>query len=145
MKYRKLRIAWSVVWTIAAVLLCVLWARSYSWIDVVEVRKPFPPSAIGSGFGIVLARAYREPESSHWSHSTYSTRNQERMPTTLGFSVEPSAFELVITAPYWFVLGLTGIIAAFGCPPWRFSLRTLLIATTLVAVGLGLIVWSSNR
>jgi hypothetical protein len=29
----------------------------------------------------------------------------------------------------------------FGWPPWRFSLRTLLIATTLVAVVLGLGVW----
>ena len=30
MKYRKLRIAWSVAWGIVAVLLCVLWVRSYS-------------------------------------------------------------------------------------------------------------------
>jgi hypothetical protein len=29
--------------------------------------------------------------------------------------------------------------------PGRFSLRTLLIATTLVAVGLGLIAWLSTR
>jgi hypothetical protein len=27
---------------------------------------------------------------------------------------------------------------------WRFSLRTLLIATTLVAIGLGLIVWATK-
>ena len=29
MNYRKLRIAWSAVWGIAAVLLCVLWVRSH--------------------------------------------------------------------------------------------------------------------
>ena len=29
MGYRKLRIAWSVVWGIATVLLIVLWVRSY--------------------------------------------------------------------------------------------------------------------
>ena len=28
--------------------------------------------------------------------------------------------------------------------PFKFSLRTLLIVTTLVAVGLGLIVWATN-
>ena len=31
MKYRKLRIAWSVGWGIAAVLMCLLWVRSY-WV-----------------------------------------------------------------------------------------------------------------
>ena len=35
-----------------------------------------------------------------------------------------------------------GVVAA-PCIKWRFSLRTLLIATTLVAVVLGLIVWSA--
>ena len=29
MRFRKLRIAWSVAWGVLAVLLCVLWVRSY--------------------------------------------------------------------------------------------------------------------
>src|SRR5690349_16362953 len=33
MKYRKRRIAWSVVWGLLAVLLCVLWVRSYLMSD----------------------------------------------------------------------------------------------------------------
>ena len=33
MRFRKLRIAWSVVWGLAAVLLIVLWVRSYWWVD----------------------------------------------------------------------------------------------------------------
>jgi hypothetical protein len=46
-------------------------------------------------------------------------------------------------APDWFLVGLCGAIAPLA---WinRFSLRTLIIATTLVAVLLGLIVWASN-
>ena len=45
--------------------------------------------------------------------------------------------------PYWFAVLLATGFAAFGMQKltWRFSLRTMLIATTLVAVGLGLIVW----
>jgi hypothetical protein len=45
-------------------------------------------------------------------------------------------------APYWFLILLTAAIAAAPWLRWpkRFSLRTLLIATTLVAVVLGLIV-----
>ena len=40
MKYRKLRIAWSVTWGVAAVLLIALWVRSYSVHDVVYGRVP---------------------------------------------------------------------------------------------------------
>ena len=34
MRFRKLRIAWSVVWGIACVLLIVLWVRSYWQVDI---------------------------------------------------------------------------------------------------------------
>ena len=37
MKYRKLRIAWSVAWGLLAVLLFVLWVRSYWWSEYVAV------------------------------------------------------------------------------------------------------------
>jgi hypothetical protein len=43
--------------------------------------------------------------------------------------------------PFWF---LVAVAAALSIAPWlrfRFSLRTLLIAMTLFAVVLGLIVW----
>jgi hypothetical protein len=46
--------------------------------------------------------------------------------------------------PYWLPTVLTGIlaIAAGWKLPWRFSLRALLVAVTLAAVGLGAIVWA---
>src|SRR6187431_2373803 len=39
MRFRQLRIAWSVVWGVAAVLLIVLWVRSYWWIDGVSGNR----------------------------------------------------------------------------------------------------------
>src|SRR5690348_8525325 len=36
MRFRKLRIAWSVVWGLAAVLLIVFWVRSYWHVDVLQ-------------------------------------------------------------------------------------------------------------
>jgi hypothetical protein len=48
------------------------------------------------------------------------------------------------TAPHWFAMLTALAIAATPWLRWRFSLRTLLIATTLVAVVLGLIVWLSR-
>src|SRR5262245_54207520 len=50
--YRKLRIAWSVGWSLVAVLLIVLWVRSYWRLDQLYVR-PVPsrhvvlPSVLG--------------------------------------------------------------------------------------------------
>src|SRR6187549_3492704 len=43
MKYRKLRITWSVAWGVVAVLLCVLWVRSYTTWD----RCYWPGSNLG--------------------------------------------------------------------------------------------------
>ncbi len=39
MRFRKLRIAWSVVCGLACVLLIVLWVRSYWWIDGIPYRN----------------------------------------------------------------------------------------------------------
>jgi hypothetical protein len=51
-----------------------------------------------------------------------------------------------VRAPFWCI---TLAVAAVACIPWiswskRFSLRTLLIATTLVAVGLGMVIYVSK-
>jgi hypothetical protein len=50
-----------------------------------------------------------------------------------------------VTFPYWLAVILSGGVAALAASPWfkcRFSLRTLLIAMTLVAVVLGAIAFS---
>ena len=49
-----------------------------------------------------------------------------------------------IRAPFSFLISVSAVIAVLPWLPRRFSLRTLLIATTLVAVGLGLILWASR-
>jgi hypothetical protein len=61
----------------------------------------------------------------------------------LGFRWQFTASLVVMVFPYWFLVLMS---AAFAVIPWigwkrRFSLRTLLIATTLVAVALGMILW----
>src|SRR5215213_3399771 len=56
-----------------------------------------------------------------------------------GVAAYKSGF-LVVT--YWFLISAAICVGIAPWLRWRFSLRTLLIATTLVAVVLGLIVWS---
>ena len=67
-------------------------------------------------------------------------------PPYLGFYVELSRIRGVLSMPYWFLAALATSLSIFPWTNWsrRFSLRTLLIATTLVAVGLGLIVWADE-
>jgi hypothetical protein len=46
----------------------------------------------------------------------------------------------MIIIPYWSFLASVVVVASLPWLKWRFSLRTLLIATTLVAVGIGVVV-----
>ena len=64
-----------------------------------------------------------------------------------GFYFIHSSNEFSLYLPDWFLVPLLILFAAAPWMGWsnRFSLRTLLIATTLVAVVLGLIVWQVRR
>jgi hypothetical protein len=117
MRFRKLRIAWSVGCGIVAVLFCVLWV----WSHFHPYLEHFYSSTnwrlgILNGEGWVAFNLVREDGSG-----------------------EPSG---MIEGPHWLMIFLAVVAAPV---PWllsnRFSLRTLLIATTLIAVVLGLIVW----
>ena len=44
-----------------------------------------------------------------------------------------------IRAPYYFIVSIVAVVGAIPWVRWRFRLRTLLIVTTLIAVGLGII------
>ncbi len=62
----------------------------------------------------------------------------------LGFRVGDGVLRSEIVVPHWFLVLLS---AAFAAAPWirwsnRFSLRALLIGTTIVAVLLGAIVYA---
>ena len=147
MRYRKLRIAWSVFWGVAAVLLVVLWVRSYRWVDMVAVAN----TAIGSsmrgqiyvGERIAIdaplmkkASTYVGYENHFWILSV----DIKGLGISPRYNVVP--YGNPVALPYCL---LVLAMPAFGVIPWirwsnRFSLRTLLIATTLIAVVLGLIV-----
>jgi uncharacterized membrane protein YbaN (DUF454 family) len=47
--------------------------------------------------------------------------------------------EIIVRFPYWFALLMSATLAAVPWFRWRFSLRTLLVAMTLIAALLGLV------
>jgi len=139
---RSLRITWTVICGIACALLIVLWVRSYwrnsSLSSNINTSTGSPSCVLQSSRGqLSIVRLVKPGDLQtmfNWQAGT--------IPTVAGFGGRRYGSSFFILFPYWF---LTLASCAFGAVLWlpfkRFSLRTLLIATTLVAVVLGLIVW----
>jgi hypothetical protein len=159
MRFLKLRIAWSVACGIVCLLLVALWVRSYWWSDIVSYRRDkVTMYRAYSDDGLVIVRdsstrllLMHDPPDIGWTLRTTWSRKQSREEARTPlikrvfrrfyWSGWSGTFELLM--PYWLSLMLG---SALGAAPWlfsfgwRFSLRTLLIATTLVAVGLGVVI-----
>jgi hypothetical protein len=102
-----------------------------------------------SGKGIVCFSSRPQPWRAGWesTHLLFSDLGIDEalltVPGKYGFAFQHNDTATSIQLPYWFVVLTFGSIAVVPWILWRFSLRTLLIATTLIAAVLGLIiVWS---
>jgi len=112
------------------VLLLVLWVRSYWWVDSV------PRLHLVSALGELYVKQSLQLQ--------LGSRNDSIRIGIIVMSLEGQQIVPVdsrgLTLPYW-VLTLAALVLApiawFGS---RFTLRSLLIATTLLAIVLGLIV-----
>jgi hypothetical protein len=152
MRFRTLRIAWSVTWGLVAVLLVALWMRSYWWCDNVigplgATRSFFVWSDRGRfGIGVVPQRLRSLANGGPWAsgHAWLG----DLSPRDYGFTpwLPSWATENYVAVPTWSLVLLIGAIAAATWMHWsmRFRLRTLLIATTVVAALLGLIVYAAR-
>jgi len=140
MRFRKLRIAWSIVCGIACVLLITLWVRSYWNVDSIITKLGLISSVEGSFVSTSLF--HLSPTDTHeWEFDRLGEDVQFPEATFLGFHFAGDTLGWIALVPQWFV---TMVAVTLAVAPWlrwskRFSLRTLLIATTLLAVGLGLI------
>jgi hypothetical protein len=164
MKYRKLRIAFSVTCGIACVLLVVLWVRSYWIVDEAYLRIPGKTEYyIASIPGVInsFVNDFRGKGMNFASDEWYTKHDPAPdVPITLlqhGDSLGAvfqkfryryvNGFGHTFLVPYWCVV-LVALTASLLTWPsnwrFRFSLRTLLIATTLVAVMLGLIIYAAR-
>ena len=146
MRFRKLRIAWSVGWGLACLLLIVLWVRSYSWLDGFTVPVS-ASSAVGAGTlpGVVVAAVRHVPEKFRIEHRLVTEwRTMHSGPSQLWGGTMLTQSTSAVYMPCWPLILVSVLL---GGVPWRkrfgrrFSVRTLLIATTLVAAMMGLIVW----
>ena len=195
MRFRKLRIAWSVGCGVVALLLIVLWVRSNQISDRLHGRlwgsEAFLLSAKEGHITTVVFSWNISQVSWEWETMSQPVDDKFSFPVGtmdhyiwhLGFgwinrptynfdltkyeiNREPLVTGLITKAlvysgalsmklplrlngagplvPIWFLVVLTSALATLPWIQWtsRFSLRTLLSATTLVAVVLGLIVYA---
>jgi hypothetical protein len=159
---KYLRIAATALCLTACVLLVALWVRSFRYDDVLEKRTGSQVFQVRSLKGRllfskldpfrnnplrdpVIAKEILESASTGRTHRS-SPANESighiMRGNVLGFGFFDTGVTVGMVAAYWFAVLLFATLATVPWIPWlrRFSLRTLLIATALVAVGLGVIV-----
>ncbi len=145
---RRLRIAVSVFFAMLPVLVCVLWVRSYWRSDQVD----FP---ITGHHGVSITSVRGQMSCWRWNGGGriqfWSQTTEEWLghpPVVNEYFDFPPHQGLRINGgtlwiPHAFVVFLFAVLAILPCfqLSYRFSLRTLLIATAIVAILLGLAVW----
>jgi hypothetical protein len=165
---RYLRITWTVFWAIACALLIVLWIRSYWWQDSLHVNyagRDTPNYSGTKSININSAQGRIAVSNLPMRWAPRIATNHSKISHTFvpfdykdEFGNVPSAtwFRVMrwskpshtsVEFPNWFTALCCSTLAMAPWLPWsrRFSLRTLLIATTLVAMVLGLIVWLTHK
>ncbi len=164
LRFRKLRIAWSVAWGLACVLLIVLWVRSYMQWDRIVIRlcgkHGVQISHVAGQSRLTVFKVHRQsfwqafwqPDDTRYWYEKKSveewrmTSYPGNISTSPSFLIAqvPAGWGWTLRSPYWFIVSLVSMLAIAPWIRWRFTLRTLLIATTLISVGLGTIVLLSR-
>src|SRR5262249_1179445 len=126
--------------------LVVLWLRSYwRWDEYYYPHGMARGTVVGAVQGVVMLAVNfrdslapnREPKLWLQTATKWYERPKEGPAPFLFYFADDS---FGINAPHCVLIAIAGAFAALPLIR-RFSLRTLLIATTFVAVGLGLILW----
>jgi hypothetical protein len=128
--FRYLRIAFSAVCCITCLLLIALWVRSYVVYDRIVVHYP-------SGLEWFIAYSNKGV----YIVSTYALLAPHA--NVQWWSFERNRWGTAVCLPYSLTVLAACVVSITPWLRWRFSLRALLIATTVVAAILGIIAISN--
>jgi hypothetical protein len=140
MRFCKLRIAWSVIWGTACLVLtaaCFTFLYRNSNVDLMRRGGPGPTVLRIDEGEVSLSWEPRSPYRPKWAGQSWHC----------GFRYNVySNGSWWVSGPLWavgaFLVAALATFAASSWLTWRFSLRTLLIVTTLAGLMLGLSVWA---
>lgn len=153
---RWLRVAWTLVFAVLTIVSCKFWMRSYQWFDTAGWNY-YANKQIGissSAGRIVFVSTQGLPD---WQlNSNNMVPNGDWKPALRALEVQcfnVAGFGVAVTGrsmiymPYWFATTIAAMLSTLVWFPWsrRFSLRTMLLLTTLVAVVMGAVVWLLGR
>src|SRR4029078_8805165 len=140
MRFRKLRIVWSVLCGIACVLVIVLWVRSYWYVTNIQVGNFASRNfQLVFGTGCICFRWEDHVTHTGYEHPEFATTLQSydrTSPSFDSFSGDgwSSSFNLVLNGyerndvklvfSHWFAVAVLVLLAAAPWLKWRFSLRT---------------------
>ncbi len=164
-----LRIAFLIAGLVACVMFIALWARSYVYSDLltgpISETKKLVVGSLACAIQFRLDdRKWSDPNSFRWKNTTDSVADLNKdldallamqtkpgpppPPTKIDWTMKIGWDGNTLFLPYWLLVLLTGapdVAVGMGWPfGFKFSLRTLLIATTLVAIVLGAIVYATR-
>ena len=149
MRFRNLRIAFSTTCLLACLLLIALWVRSY-WkrtsveILVTPANRYYLHSTSGT---VVIEREARVFDGIEFL-PVYGRSDYSPLATNAGLKIisDSNGDVHATSISYWLLLTTNLVLSAAPWIKWstRFSIRTMIIATTLVALGLGVIVWAAK-
>lgn len=155
MKYRKPRIAWSLVCGMVGVVLIVLWARSYSRLEEISGSgrnansvSTIKGSLIVNSGGFTFSADEQGDGAMTFSNRKPLAGGRFYFSTTSGISdLDYTTRGDPWTLPLWVCVGAAGALLALPWLPWsaRFSLRTLLLMITLSAIAAGAIAYFSRE
>src|SRR5262245_36091813 len=143
-----LRFAASAAFVMLCLLIAASWVRSYWAYDTLTLVQPKTPVyyGVGAAQGVLmfvlptdktLLAKFREWQ---WQLNTL-TFQSIALPTKFGFAFFRDSTEVDLAVPHWFALLLSAALAALPWLRFRFSLRTMLIVTTLIALLLAIAAW----
>lgn len=148
MRFRKLRIAWSIVFGSLCVLMTAWWIRGYWWVDHGYVTlAPSEHVQWHAGEGRMCLWFNHRPSRrwyDGWS-DPIEVRTRPPIPNRVPwFDVGFWPHMTRVYAAHCFLAMVFGSLAAIAWCPRRFSTRGLLVATAMIATILGLIMWVDN-
>lgn len=152
-----LKIAFSAVCVIACVLLAIMWARSYQRNDIAVGPASKSSSVLLSSYGGRMSIIVQPATITRWHYLSRAKKVAAISSASVGGGVVLASRLFAIrcdsknykfaSLPYTYPVLLA---CTFAASPWirqlnwRFSLRTMLVATTFVAAVLGLITYMAR-
>lgn len=140
----KLQLAWRISASIACIVVCVLlielWVRSYWWSDSVTGYVNAREFDLGSCSGsLTFALCDCDRHIVPGLNSYLMTESEEAARFGLAVTeLDGEGYSYSFSSPHWLAVAVFVFLASLPWLKLRYSLRTFLIATTLIAVLLGL-------